>query len=64
MVEPIGTAPHAKNINSTNFQVGILFNGSGASYNVVQGNRVGTDIIGTVAPGSSWGGVSIRNGAG
>jgi parallel beta-helix repeat protein len=52
-----GTTAGARNLISGNRRVGVSINGQGnsASYNVVQGNYIGTDVSGTAALGNGWG---------
>jgi titin len=55
-----GTAPGARNLVSGNLSDGIQLQGSGT--NVVQGNRIGTDVTGTAALPNGGSGVSVFNG--
>jgi parallel beta-helix repeat protein len=52
-----GTSAGEINLISGNRRVGVSINGQGnsASYNVVQGNYIGTDVSGTAALGNGWG---------
>jgi parallel beta-helix repeat protein len=58
-----GTAPGAGNLISGNGGFGIWLRGQ-ASNNTVQGNYLGTDIIGETAIGNFFGGVGIWGGSG
>ncbi len=52
-----GSAPGAGNLISGNDSIAVVLGSSGASFNtVVQGNRIGTDVTGTLPLGNnSWG---------
>ena len=54
-----GTASGAGNIISANQNCGILITGDGASGNLIQGNKIGTDVTGTVALGNAFWGVEL-----
>lgn len=58
-----GTAAGAGNVISANGFRGIFITSSLATFNTVQGNRIGTDAAGTVDLGNVLGGVSIANNA-
>jgi hypothetical protein len=55
-----GTAAGAGNVISGNGAVGIQFDGTGASGNVVQGNLVGTDASGSAALGNGVDGIFVN----
>jgi hypothetical protein len=52
-----GTVAGSRNVISGNRQDGIVINGSGARYNVIQGNYVGTNAAGTGRLGNGWYGI-------
>jgi len=54
-----GTADSAGNVISANTNYGIYVSGATARYNVVVGNKIGTDIAGTMALGNHYSGVNI-----
>ena len=54
-----GTTAGAGNVISANQNCGILIAGDGASGNLIQGNKIGTDVTGTVALGNAFWGVGI-----
>jgi hypothetical protein len=54
-----GTDPAAGNLISGNGLEGVAIKDSGTSGNLVQGNRIGTDVTGAVALGNSGDGVFI-----
>jgi uncharacterized repeat protein (TIGR01451 family) len=56
-----GSLPNLGNTISANGGTGLQIFGPGASGNLVQGNRIGTDLSGTVARGNLEGGVFINN---
>jgi hypothetical protein len=58
-----GTTPGAGNLISGNDGFGVVIVGYGYGDNVVQGNKIGTDITGTSAIGNTGGGVAIAYGA-
>jgi hypothetical protein len=58
-----GTALGAGNLISDNGDRGVWIAGLGANDDVVQGNRIGTDITGTFAIGNHWDGVNLSDGA-
>ncbi len=58
-----GTTPGAGNLISANGNQGVWITGSAASGNVVEGNKIGTDISGTIALGNADNGVAIDSGA-
>jgi titin len=55
-----GTIPGAGNVISGNLQDGIHF-ANGATANTVQGNRIGTDVSGTLALGNGLNGVHFED---
>ena len=50
-----GTASFARNAISANRLLGVWITGSGTSSNQVQGNSIGTDVLGEVALGNGLG---------
>jgi titin len=58
-----GTAIGAGNLVSGNGDGGVVFGDGGPSGNVVQGNRIGTDIHGTAKLGNATDGIDIDAGA-
>jgi hypothetical protein len=58
-----GTTSGATNVISGNGFDGVFLDGSSTTANVVEGNRIGTDLHGTVALGNSVHGVEINDGA-
>jgi hypothetical protein len=58
-----GPADGAGNLISGNTQEGVLIELDGATGNVVQGNRIGTDGSGTAAVPNGAGGVTVANAA-
>jgi hypothetical protein len=54
-----GIAAGAGNLLSANGRQGIFM--TSASWNVIQGNRIGTDASGTLSLGNSWGAISMGN---
>lgn len=52
-----GTSAGARNVISGNKQDGIVINGSGARYTLIQGNYVGTNAAGTARLGNGWYGI-------
>jgi hypothetical protein len=56
-------APGAGNLISANGSIGIYILQPGSTGNQAQGNRIGTDVTGTVAMGNSSSGVQIRESA-
>ncbi len=60
-----GSSPQARNIISGNGASGIYLNGSAAAGNVIQGNRIGTDISGSNAIGNTQGdGITLVSASG
>jgi hypothetical protein len=59
-----GTAPGAGNVISGNSIYGVNIQDSGTTMNLVVGNDIGTDFMGTHALGNIFGGIAIYNGAG
>src|SRR5262249_46763935 len=55
-----GTTSGARNVISGNVRNGIFLMGSGATYNVVEGNYVGTDVSGKVALGNQNDGIAVE----
>jgi hypothetical protein len=58
-----GTSGTARNVISGNFSEGLRIQGLGASWNVVEGNFIGTDASGTSAVPNGWTGLTIFSGA-
>ena len=58
-----GTASGAGNVISANGYYGVWIYGDGATENLVQGNRIGTDFSGTAPLGNASSGVLIDSGA-
>jgi len=58
-----GTAPGAGNVISTNGNWGIWVSGDGATGNLIQGNKIGTDLTGTKALENAYSAVEIDGGA-
>ncbi len=58
-----GTAVEAGNVISGNDQNGINLVDTGTSGNVVQGNKIGTDVTGTADLGNAWDGILLSTGA-
>ncbi len=58
-----GSNAGAGNVISANANYGVVITGSGSAGNLVQGNRIGTDITGAAALGNAQGGVLMDNGA-
>jgi titin len=58
-----GTAVGAGNVISANGNWGVEISDNGATGTLVQGNRIGTDITGTIALGNAYSGVQIDGGA-
>ena len=58
-----GTSAATRNIISGNFSEGLRIQGAGASWNLVQGNFIGTDASGTNAVPNGWSGLTIFSGA-
>ena len=54
-----GTVSGARNVLSGNTHDGVLINSTGAKYNNVQGNYIGTNAAGTARLGNGWYGVEI-----
>ena len=57
-----GTAPGDGNVISANGNSGVWIYGSGANGNLVEGNKIGTDVTGNVALGNTDNGVLIEDG--
>ena len=57
-----GAAAGEGNLASGNY-IGIAVGDPGTSGNVVQGNRAGTDVTGTIAVGNGFAGLTVGNGA-
>ena len=57
-----GPAPGAGNVISLNDNNGIYVLGASASGNVIQGNRIGTDLTGTLAQDNNLDGIRISGG--
>ena len=58
-----GTAPGAGNVISANGNWGIWVSGDGATGNLIQGNKIGTDLTGTMALENKYSAVEIDGGA-
>ena len=58
-----GTAPGAGNVISANGNWGIWVSGDGATGNLIQGNKIGTDLTGTKALENAYSAVEIDGGA-
>ena len=58
-----GTASAAGNVISANGSYGIWITGTGATDNLIQGNKIGTDVTGTVALGNAFWGVTLQEAA-
>jgi parallel beta-helix repeat protein len=56
-----GTTAAARNVVSGNTVFGILLEGSGTSNNLVEGNRIGTDVSGTIALPNGVDGVAFSS---
>ena len=52
-----------RNIISGNLSAGVLITGQGTNANVVAGDKIGTDVTGTLPLGNQVGGMLIQNGA-
>jgi hypothetical protein len=59
-----GTVPAAGNILSGNGRFGVYLNGTGTSFNLVQGNLIGLNRAGTASLGNTFDGVAVLSGAG
>ncbi|HWE35205.1 MAG TPA: right-handed parallel beta-helix repeat-containing protein [Isosphaeraceae bacterium] len=59
-----GAAAGAGNVISANHQSGVAIAGNGATGNVVQGNKIGTDRGGSAALGNGFSGVYVGDGSG
>lgn len=57
-----GPAPGAGNVISANGNAGIYLADGGAAWNIIQGNRIGTDILGNAGMGNLFEGI-FANGA-
>ncbi len=64
-VNPIGgtAAGDLGNVISGNGAYGVQIDSSGTEDNVVAGNKIGTDVTGTLALGNAWSGVMIQEAA-
>ncbi len=58
-----GGSPILGNIISANFEHGVAIGNGTAVNNVVQGNKIGTDVLGTGALGNGFEGVALLQGA-
>jgi hypothetical protein len=58
-----GTSGTARNVISGNYTEGLRIQGLGASWNLVEGNFIGTDASGTSAVPNGWTGLTIFSGA-
>ena len=58
-----GTSGTARNVISGNYSEGLRIQGLGASWNLVEGNFIGTDASGTSAVPNGWTGLTIFSGA-
>jgi hypothetical protein len=58
-----GDTEGERNIISGNDMFGIFISGSGTMDNIVSGNYIGTDAVGTADRGNSWSGIYITGGA-
>jgi hypothetical protein len=58
-----GTSGAARNVISGNYSEGLRIQGLGASWNLVEGNFIGTDASGTSAVPNGWTGLTIFSGA-
>jgi hypothetical protein len=58
-----GTDPGAGNVVANSSVTGIVISDAGTSYNQVEGNKIGTDLSGTVSLGNRLNGVVIYSGA-
>ena len=58
-----GTTGTARNIISGNYSEGLRIQGAGASWNLIQGNFIGTDVSGTNPLPNGWSGLTIFSGA-
>jgi hypothetical protein len=56
-----GTTAAARNVVSGNSVFGILLEGSGTTNNVIEGNRIGTDVSGTIALPNGVDGVAFSS---
>lgn len=56
-----GTFAGSTNVISGNLTYGVYMSGAGATGNVVQGNKIGTDVTGAIAVGNSLSGVFLAN---
>jgi hypothetical protein len=59
-----GTADGAGNVISGNLRPGIVVTGPSASGNAIQGNRIGTDVTGTLPLGNGLAGVTLDTATG
>jgi len=59
-----GTSAGAGNLISGNGKAGIFLSGAGATNNLVQGNRIGTQATGRQALGNSYAGITILEAGG
>jgi hypothetical protein len=58
-----GTSGAARNVISGNYSEGLRIQGLGASWNLIEGNFIGTDASGTSAVPNGWTGLTIFSGA-
>ena len=58
-----GSTAVAGNLVSANGEYGVWITGTGATFNTVQGNKIGTDPTGTIALGNGWNGVDVSSGS-
>ena len=58
-----GTSDTARNVISGNYSEGLRIQGLGASWNLIEGNFIGTDASGTSAVPNGWTGLTIFSGA-
>ena len=58
-----GTSGTARNVISGNYSEGLRIQGLGVSWNLVEGNFIGTDASGTSAVPNGWTGLTIFSGA-
>ena len=58
-----GTTSTARNVISGNYSEGLRIQGVGASWNLIQGNFIGTDASGTSSLPNGWTGLTIFSGA-